>query len=128
MDANTKNKYSAEELKEFERILQAKLTQAYQELEFIQKTLSKDTENAVNTSSKLFDDISDTLEKENLSALISHQRKYIVHIENALIRIKNGTYGICFVTGALIDKERLTLVPHSRHSAEAKRDKEAKAK
>ena len=57
MDANTKNKYSAEELKEFERILQAKLTQAYQELEFIQKTLSKDTENAVNTSSKLFDDI-----------------------------------------------------------------------
>ena len=128
MDANTKNKYSAEELKEFERILQAKLTQAYQELEFIQKTLSKDTDNAVNTSSKLFDDISDTLEKENLSALISHQRKYIVHIENALIRIKNGTYGICFVTGALIDKERLTLVPHSRHSAEAKRDKEAKAK
>ena len=128
MDANTKNKYSAEELKEFERILQVKLTQAYQELEFIQKTLSKDTENAVNTSSKLFDDISDTLEKENLSALISHQRKYIVHIENALIRIKNGTYGICFVTGALIDKERLTLVPHSRHSAEAKRDKEAKAK
>jgi RNA polymerase-binding transcription factor DksA len=68
------------------------------------------------------------IEQENLSVLVSRQRKYIVHLENALTRIKNGTYGICVVTGELIDKERLKIVPHSRHSIYAKREKEAKEK
>ena len=58
--------------------------------------------------------------KENLSQLAARQQKYITNLENALVRIKNGTYGICSVTGKLISKERLIAVPHTTQSIEAK--------
>ena len=128
MDAQKKTKYSADELKEFEALIQAKLAKAHHELDFIQKSLSHENDNSIATSSKLFEEVPEMIEQENLSVLVSRQRKYIVHLENALTRIKNGTYGICVVTGELIDKERLKLVPHSRHSIYAKREKEAKEK
>lgn len=128
MDTPKKNKYSANELQEFETLIQDKLAKAHQELEFIQKSLSHDADNIVTTSSKLLEDVADAVENEILSVLITRQRKYIVHLENALTRIKNGTYGICVVTGELIEKERLKIVPHSRHSLYAKREKEAKDK
>ena len=65
-------------------------------------------------------DGADTAEKENLSQLAARQQKFINNLENALIRIKNGTYGICVDTGKLIPKERLRAVPHTMHCIEAK--------
>ena len=121
-------KYSAEELQEFEGLILRRLEKANKELHFMQEALSGKNNNSVETSANLLEEIPETVEKENLSVLIERQRKYIVHLENALTRIQNGTYGICMVTGKLIDKERLRIVPHSRHSLEAKRAKEEKAK
>ena len=68
----------------------------------------------------VLEDGADTAEKENLSQLAARQQKFINNLENALIRIKNGTYGICSVTGRLITKERLRAVPHTTLSIEAK--------
>ena len=69
---------------------------------------------------KTLEDGADTAEKEQLSQLAARQQKFINNLENALIRIKNGTYGICVDTGKLISKERLRAVPHTMHSIEAK--------
>ncbi len=128
MENHKQNKYSAEELKEFEQLILDRLDKAHKELAFIQEALAKSKDNSVEVSVKLLEEVPETVEKENLSILIDRQRKYIVHLENALTRIQNGTYGICTVTGELIDKERLKVVPHSRHSLYAKREKEAQAK
>ncbi|MEO1301114.1 MAG: TraR/DksA C4-type zinc finger protein [Bacteroidota bacterium] len=121
------SRYSAEELHEFEQLILKRLDLANKELVFIQGALSRENENSVEKSMKLLEEVPDTLEKEHLSMLLDRQRKYIVHLENALIRIKNGTYGLCTVTGKPIDKARLKAVPHSRHSVEAKRTKEINA-
>lgn len=67
------------------------------------------------------EDGSDTLSKEETAQLAARQQKFIKHLENALIRINNKTYGICRVTGKLIQKERLRIVPHATLSIEAKR-------
>jgi RNA polymerase-binding transcription factor DksA len=66
------------------------------------------------------EDGADTAEKENLNQLAVRQQKFAVNLENALMRIKNGTYGVCIDSGKLISKERLRLVPHTQHSIEAK--------
>jgi len=66
------------------------------------------------------EDGADTAEKENLSQLAARQQKFMTQLENALVRIKNGTYGICVDTGKLIRKARLKSVPHTMHSIEAK--------
>ena len=68
----------------------------------------------------MLEDGADMMEKENLSQLASRQQKFMVQLENAMVRIKNGTYGICVDTGKLISKERLKAVPHTMHSIEAK--------
>ena len=128
MDEHKQNKYSTGELNEFEELILEKLDKARKELVFIQEALDKSNDNSVEISVKLLEEVPDTVEKENLGILIDRQRKYIVHLENALSRIKNGTYGICTVTGNLIDKERLKVVPHSRHSLYAKQAKEDKEK
>lgn len=128
MSEHKQNKYSTKELKEFEKLILEKLDKARKELIFIQEALDKSNDNSVEVSVKLLEEVPDTVEKENLGILIDRQRKYIVHLENALTRIQNGTYGICTVTGELIDKERLKVVPHSRHSLFAKRAKEEKEK
>jgi RNA polymerase-binding transcription factor DksA len=72
------------------------------------------------STSKLLEDGADTLERESMSQLAARQQKFVANLENALIRIKNGTYGICVDTGKLISKERLKAVPHTMHSIEAK--------
>lgn len=128
MKQHKQNRYSAEELQEFEQLILERLEKANKELKFIQEALNKNNDNSIETSIKLLEEIPDTIEKENLGTLIDRQRKYIVHLENALARIQDGTYGICTVTGKLIDKARLKVVPHSRHSAAAKRAKEEKEK
>ncbi len=123
MSQEEKNRYSAEELKEFEQIIDNKLAKAKEELENIKSVLSrKDDPGTDNTvgSTKVLEDGADTTEKENLSQLAARQQKFIVQLENAKARIKNGTYGICVDTGKLISKERLRAVPHTMHSIEAK--------
>ncbi|EON78437.1 DnaK suppressor protein, putative [Lunatimonas lonarensis] len=118
-----KTSYSQEELKEFEDLINEKLSVAKEELSQLKQTLSKSndsgTDNTASTS-KLLEDGADTLERENLSQLAARQQKFIINLENALRRIKNGTYGVCVDTGKLIAKERLKAVPHTMHSIEAK--------
>ncbi|WP_426489817.1 TraR/DksA family transcriptional regulator [Hymenobacter sp. 102] len=116
-------RYSREELAEFEQIIQEKLTAARKEVAFIKETLSRKNDSGTDntaSSSKVLEDGADTAEKESLNQLASRQMKFIQQLENALIRIKNGTYGVCIGTGKLIQKERLRAVPHTQHSIEAK--------
>ncbi len=116
-------RYSEEELKEFEAILLEKLEGTRKELNYIMETLSKRNDSGTdNTSgtSKQIEDGADTSERENLSQLAGRLQKYATQLENALIRIKNGTYGICIDTGKLIPKERLRVVPHTQQTIEAK--------
>ncbi len=118
-----KLRYSDDELKEFESILSKKLDVARNELNYIKDQLSKRNDSGTDNttgSSKLLEDGADSLEKESLSQLAARQQKFIQQLENAMIRIKNGTYGICIDTGKLIPKERLRAVPHTLHSIEAK--------
>jgi len=123
MSKEEKTKYSEGELKEFEELIIEKLDKAKRELNYIKETLSRSNDSGTdNTSgnSKLLEDGADTMEKESLSQLAARQQKFINNLENALIRIKNGTYGVCVDTGKLISKERLRAVPHTMHSIEAK--------
>ena len=118
-----KNRYSEEELKEFETLINEKLTKAKSELVMLKQTLNRSNDSGTDSTSgntKVLEDGADTAEKENLSQLAARQQKFINNLENALIRIKNGTYGICIDTGKLIQKERLKAVPHTMHSIEAK--------
>ena len=116
-------RYSREELVEFEDLITEKLNNAKKEVAFIKETLSRRNDSGTDntaSSSKLLEDGADTAEKESLNQLASRQLKFIQQLENALIRIKNGTYGVCIGTGKLIPKERLRAVPHTQHSIEAK--------
>jgi DnaK suppressor protein len=123
MSTEEKTSYSREELKEFEDLILQKLAVAKGELTSLKESLSKrndsGTDNTASTS-KLLEDGADTLERESLSQLAARQQKFIINLENALVRIKNGTYGVCVDTGKLIAKERLKAVPHTMHSIEAK--------
>ena len=116
-------RYSEEELKEFENIILEKLEGTKNELNYIKESLSKrndtGTDNTAGTN-KLLEDGADTSERENLSQLAARLQKYSLQLENALIRIKNGTYGVCIDTGKLIPKERLRVVPHTQQTIEAK--------
>lgn len=116
-------RYSREELTEFEQIILEKLTNAKREVAFIKETLSRRNDSGTDntaSSAKVLEDGADTAEKESLNQLASRQLKFIQQLENALIRIKNGSYGVCIATGKLIPKERLRAVPHTQHSIEAK--------
>lgn len=122
-----KARYSEEELVEFKDILQDKLDSARNELSFIRETLNKSKDNGTDTTSgatfNIMEDGADSLEKESLNQLAARQAKFITQMENALLRIKNGVYGVCIETGKLIPKERLRAVPHTQHSIEAKKAK-----
>ena len=118
-----KTAYSSSELKEFEDLINQKLGKARKELNNLKSTLSKDDDNGTDASSayaKILEDGADTAEKESMSQLAARQQKFINNLENALVRIKNGTYGICIDTGKLIPKERLRAVPHTMQCIEAK--------
>jgi RNA polymerase-binding transcription factor DksA len=119
-----KTRYSEEELKEFETLIFGKLDKAREEFRILKETLNRNNDAGTDSTSggntKVLEDGAETAEKENLSQLAARQLKYITNLENALVRIKNGTYGICSVTGKLIPKERLIAVPHTTQSIEAK--------
>jgi RNA polymerase-binding transcription factor DksA len=117
-------KYSEDELKEFEVLIHQKLDKARSEYKILKDTLNRNNDEGTDATSggntKVLEDGAETAEKENMSQLAARQQKYIMNLENALVRIKNGTYGICSVTGKLISKERLYAVPHTTQSIEAK--------
>jgi RNA polymerase-binding transcription factor DksA len=119
-----KTRYSEDELKEFQALINKKLDKAREEYKILKETLNRNNDEGTDATSggntKVLEDGAETAEKENLSQLAARQQKYITNLENALVRIKNGTYGICSVTGKLISKERLIAVPHTTQSIEAK--------
>ncbi|QJW91993.1 TraR/DksA family transcriptional regulator [Spirosoma taeanense] len=118
-----KKRYSEEDLKEFQELISQKLDATRSELNYIKETLSKRNDSGTdNTSgnSKLLEDGADTSERENLSQLAARLQKFTQQLDAAMVRIKNGTYGICKDTGKLIPKERLRAVPHTQQTIEAK--------
>ena len=123
MPQKQKTKYTAKELKEFEILILDKIKDAQGELDFIKESLLRKNLSGTDSTQgalKTLEDGADTMEKESLSQLAGRQQKFIHNLEKALIRIKNGTYGICKDTGVLIDKKRLRAVPHATQSIEAK--------
>lgn len=119
-----KTRYTAEELKEFEILLNEKLEAAKKEYKIYSDELSgKNSEGTTATtgSYQSLENGSETEEKESINRLAARQSKYIKNLEFALVRIKNGTYGICKDSGKLISKARLRAVPHTTQSIEAKK-------
>ncbi|MCB0754524.1 MAG: TraR/DksA family transcriptional regulator [Flavobacteriales bacterium] len=118
-----KTKYSKDELEEFKGIINEKLDKAKEDLQLLVDQLShKDDHGTDDTSPtfKLMDEGSEVLSREEINQLAARQQKFIQSLDNALVRIENGTYGICRATGKLIAKERLRIVPHATLSIEAK--------
>ena len=121
--ARQKTKYTAKELAQFEKLILEKRENAQKELDFIKESLLRSNLSGTDSTQgalKTLEDGADTMEKESLSQLAGRQQKFISNLEKALIRIKNGTYGICKDSGKLIDKKRLMAVPHATQSIEAK--------
>jgi RNA polymerase-binding transcription factor DksA len=122
-DEKAKTRYSDEELVEFKAIIDKKLVEAREDLDLLKGTLSHSDDHGTDDTGRTFnmmEDGSETLSREEVAQLAARQEKFIRNLENALIRIQNKTYGICRVTGKLIPKERLRLVPHATMSIEAK--------
>lgn len=116
-------RYSDKDLAEFKVLIQEKIKKAQHDLDLIKSAYMNDLNNGTDDTSptfKAFDEGSETMSKESNSALAIRQEKFIRDLKNALIRIENKTYGICRVTGKLINKKRLELVPHATLSIEAK--------
>ncbi len=123
MALDTSNRYSDKDLEEFKGLIQDKIKKAVHDLELIKSAYMNDHNNGTDDTSptfKAFEEGSETMSKEANSALAIRQEKFIRDLKNGLIRIENKTYGICRVTGKLIGKERLKLVPHATLSIEAK--------
>lgn len=123
MTTDDQVRYSDEDLQEFKELIEDKIEKAQKQLELYENAYkngsANDTEDTAPTF-KSFDEGSDTLSKEANSQLAIRQEKFIRDLKNALVRIENKTYGVCRVTGKLINKERLKLVPHATLSIEAK--------
>ncbi len=123
LESPSKERYSDSELEEFKAIINAKLDEARKDYELLKQTLANTDNNGTEDTSpsfKMIEDGSETLSREETAQLAGRQEKFIKHLEDALLRIRNKTYGICRVTGRLISKERLRLVPHATLSIEAK--------
>jgi len=122
--SDVKIKYSEEDLKEFRQIIDKKMKRAQEDLDLLKSAYKNDADNGTDDTSpsfKSFDEGSDVMNKEANVQLAIRQEKFIRDLKNALQRIENGTYGVCRITGKLIQKERLKLVHHATLSIEAKR-------
>jgi len=116
-------RYSDAELQEFKDLIQRKLEAAKKELVFLQGLITRKDDSGGDDGDGRYmtmDDGSVSMEREQLNQRASRQITYINHLEKALMRIENKTYGVCRVTGKLIDKARLRAVPHATLSMEAK--------
>ncbi len=119
-----KTTYTKDELQEFRQIILDKIDSAQDDLDILRAATANDADNGTEDTSptfKQFEEGSTTLSKEENIKLAERQAKFIRNLNNALIRIENKTYGICRITGKLIAKERLRLVPHATLSIEAKK-------
>lgn len=119
-----KTRYSDKELQEFKELILAKIEKATKEYEELRADLTNSEGNDVTDTSptfKVLEEGADTLGKEAFGLLAERQMKFIQHLQAALVRIENKTYGICRETGKLIPKERLRAVPHATLSVDAKR-------
>ncbi|MGC1472232.1 MAG: TraR/DksA C4-type zinc finger protein [Psychroserpens sp.] len=116
-------RFSDKELAEFKVLIHEKIEKAQHDLELIKSAYMNDGDNGTDDTSptfKAFDEGSAVMSKESNSQLAIRQEKFIRDLKNALIRIENKSYGVCRVTGKLINKKRLELVPHATLSIEAK--------
>lgn len=115
-------RYSDSDLTEFREIIQRKLDAAKKELAYLQGLITRKDEGGDMDEARYMtmEDGSVSMEREQLSQMASRQITFIDHLEKAMMRIENKTYGICRVTGKLIDKARLRAVPHATLSIEAK--------
>jgi RNA polymerase-binding transcription factor len=120
-----KTRYTDEDLVEFKELINQKLEKAKEDFDVLKKTIthseSNDTEDTSPTF-KVLEEGAATLSKEEAGRLAQRQQKFIQHLQGALIRIENKTYGVCRETGKLISKERLRAVPHATLSIEAKQN------
>ncbi len=120
-----KTRYTDEELAEFKGIIMRKLEKAQQDYDLLKKTITHSESNDTQDTSptfKVLEEGAATLSKEEAGRLAQRQQKFIQHLQAALVRIENKTYGICRETGKLISKERLRAVPHATLSIEAKQN------
>ena len=118
------NRYSDKDLAEFKSIINSKLKEAKEDLVLLKGSLSHKDDHGTDDTGRSFnmmEDGSETLMREEMAQLAARQEKFIKNLENALIRISNKSYGVCRVTGKLINKARLKLVPHATLSIEAKK-------
>jgi DnaK suppressor protein len=118
-----KTRYSDAELEEFRELINDKLKEAYEDYDLLKGSLSHSDNHGTDDTGRTFnmmEDGSETLSREEVAQLAARQEKFIENLKSALMRIENKTYGICRVTGKLIQKERLRLVPHATLSIEAK--------
>ncbi len=118
-----KTRYSDEELDEFRQIILSKLEKAKNDYETLKASISHEESNDTMDTSptfKVLEEGATTLSKEEAGRLAQRQLKFIQHLQAALIRIENKTYGVCRETGQLISKDRLRAVPHATLSMDAK--------
>lgn len=123
MGQDLKVRYSDKELEEFKVLIEEKIKKAKSHLNLLKSSYMNDGNNGTDDTSptfKAFEEGSETMSKEANTQLAIRQEKFIRDLKNALLRIENKTYGVCRVTGKLINKERLKLVPHATLSIEAK--------
>ena len=123
MSSTIKIRFSDSELLEFKALIEEKIQKAKVDLELLRSSYMNDGNNGTEDTSptfKAFEEGSETMSKEANTQLAIRQEKFIRDLNNALIRIENKTYGVCRVTGKLINKKRLFLVPHATLSIEAK--------
>ncbi len=125
MAETPKKRYSDAELEEFRQLILQKIEIAKHEVEYLQEQLTELNEDNDAAKAGNFDEGSQNFEIEHLAKMMQRQSDFIRNLEFALVRIENKTYGICTVTGELIEKKRLQLVPHTTKSIEGK-EKEAK--
>ena len=120
-----KTRYTDEELGEFKNLILQKLEKAKKDYDLLKQTLSHSDDNDIQDTSptfKVLEEGAAVLSKEETSRLAQRQLQFIQHLQGALIRIENKTYGICRKTNKLISKERLRAVPHATLSIDAKRE------
>jgi len=123
-----KRRYSDEDLAEFEKVINKKLEEAKEQLDDLKVQIQELNNSGDENRAGTFDDGASNWQREHVSKLAARQQKFIRSLEYALIRIKNKTYGVCTVTGELISKKRLALVPHATKSVEGKHTTQGKAK
>ena len=119
-----KTRYNDAELQEFKEIILEKLEKAREDYEILKSSITHEESNDTMDTSptfKVLEEGATTLSKEEAGRLAQRQQKFIQHLQAALVRIENKTYGICRETGKLIAKERLRAVPHATLSIDAKR-------